>query len=354
MKKLIALLLTLSMTLTLSVGLAGCSNSNNNDAPPPANGGTAAPEKKVTFKLSHYRADGSPADIDLDNFSDRVAELTGDSLDVVVYPAAQLGDYTVVQEMVSVGDVEMQMATLGTSVDKFFGIASAPYIASNWDEAYKIFNADSELTAMLEEHLAAQNIKMLAVYPLYFGGAILTKEPQGDPGNLDTYKGVKIRCQSMKASEMVTTMLGYIATPMALNDCFTSLQTGVIDGMIGSGAEGYYSNYRDLSNYYLPYNDHFEVWYLYVNQDKFDALSPAQQEAMITAAKEMEEARWKVAPDQTKEYEKKLADNGTVIIDFTEEELATFAQKCADEIWPQLVDLYGQEAVDLVAKLRNS
>ncbi|MFR5011839.1 MAG: hypothetical protein ACLTDI_13240 [Acutalibacteraceae bacterium] len=36
-------------------------------------------------------------------------------------------------------------------------------------------------------------------------------------------------------------MLGYNATPMALNDCFTALQTGVIDGMIGSGAEGYYS-----------------------------------------------------------------------------------------------------------------
>ena len=47
-------------------------------------------------------------------------------------------------------------------------------------------------------------------------------------------------------------------------------------------------------------------------------------------------------------------ENGTIIIDFTDEELAAFAQKCADEIWPQLVDLYGQDAVDLVAELRGS
>lgn len=60
---------------------------------------------------------------------------------------------------------------------------------------------------------------------------------------------------------------------MALNDCFTSLQTGVIDGMIGSGAEGYYSSYRDVAKYYLPYNDHFEVWYLYINMDKWNEMS---------------------------------------------------------------------------------
>ena len=342
MKKLLALLLTLSMTLALSVGLTACSDNSDGD------GGA------VTFKLSHYRADGSPADEDADTFAARVEELTGGSLKVDVYPAAQLGDYTVVQEMVSVGDVEMQVATLGTSVDKFLGIASAPYIASTWEEAYNIFNADSELTAMLAEHLADQNIKMLAVYPMYFGGAILSDAPEGDPADLDTSQGVKIRCQSMKASELVTEMLGYIATPMALSDCFTSLQTGVIDGMIGSGAEGYYSNYRDLSTYYLPYNDHFEVWYLYVNQDKFDALTPEQQEALTTAAKEMEEARWEVAPEQTAEYEQMLVDNGTTIIEFTDEELEYFAKKCADEVWPQLVDLYGQEAVDLVQELRGS
>lgn len=65
----------------------------------------------------------------------------------------------------------MQFATLGTSVDKYLGITSAPYICSNWDDAYKIFNRDSEFTATIADHLADQNIKLLSVYPLYFGGS---------------------------------------------------------------------------------------------------------------------------------------------------------------------------------------
>ena len=60
------------------------------------------------MKLSHYRAEGSPADINAKEFADNV-KAADDSLEVVVYPAAQLGDYTAVQELVSVGDVEMQM-----------------------------------------------------------------------------------------------------------------------------------------------------------------------------------------------------------------------------------------------------
>lgn len=216
-------------------------------------------------------------------------------------------------------------------------------------DAYKIFNRDSEFTATIADHLADQNIKLLSVYPLYFGGAIMNKEVD-DPASMKN-QGIKVRCQTMKGPELVTTMLGYIATPMALNDCFTSLQTGVIDGMIGSGAEGYYSSYRDVAKYYLPYNDHFEVWYLYINMDKWNEMSKKQQEVLQTAANHLEDERWKEAPTQTEEYEQKLEDYGVQIINFTDEELDAFYERCQKEVWPKLTELYGQEAVDMVQNL---
>ena len=51
------------------------------------------------------------------------------------------------------------------------------------------------------------------------------------------------------------------------------MQTGIVDGAIGAGAEGYYSNFKDLIKYYLPLNDHFEMWYLYINKGVWDDLS---------------------------------------------------------------------------------
>ena len=306
----------------------------------------------TTFKLSHYRADGSPADLALHTFADTVAATSDGTMNIEIYPAAQLGDYTVVQERVSIGDIEMQMATLGTSRDKFFGMASGPYIASTWDEAYDIFNIDSEFTKLIDEHLAEQNLKLLAVYPLYFGGVILDREPK-DPANLDFEEGIKIRCQSMKGSELNARMLGYNPTPMALSDCFTALQTGVINGMIGSGAEGYWSNYRDLAYTYIAYNDHFEVCYLYCNAEIYNALSEEKKKALTEAAKALEEARWEVAPQETEEYEQKLAGNGTHVIKFTDEELNAFADKCWETVWPQLTDLYGEEAIELVKEIKG-
>ena len=62
--------------------------------------------------------------------------------------------------------------------------------------------------------------------------------------------------------------------------------------MIGSVLK-VYSSYRDVAKYYLPYNDHFEVWYLYINMDKWNEMSKKQQEVLQTAANHLEDERWK-------------------------------------------------------------
>jgi TRAP-type C4-dicarboxylate transport system substrate-binding protein len=58
---------------------------------------------------------------------------------IQVYPASELGDYTTVQERVSIGDVDMQIAPIGTNMDKGFGISTAPYIVTSWEEAKVVF-----------------------------------------------------------------------------------------------------------------------------------------------------------------------------------------------------------------------
>ena len=55
--------------------------------------------------------------------------------------------------------------------------------------------------------------------------------------------------------------------------------------------------------------------------------------------------------DQTEEYEQKLEDYGVQIINFTDEELDAFYERCQKEVWPKLTELYGQEAVDMVQNL---
>lgn len=81
-------------------------------------------------------------------------------------------------------------------------------------------------------------------------------------------------------------------------------------------------------------------------------MTTEQQDALQTAANKLEDDRWEVAPKETAEYEKKLEDYGVKIIEFTDDELQNFYNKCWESVWPELTELYGEDAVELVKNLK--
>ncbi len=340
MKKLLILLLTSTMVLSF----AGCGSGSDGEAQEPQE---QKEEQTVTLSLAHIRPVGSSADIAINAFAEEATKLSGGTLQFEVYPASQLGDYTTVQERVGIGDVDMQIASLGSNMDKVFAMSNAAYLCSTWDEAKVMFAGDSPLIDIYKEKLAEYNMTYLAAYPLYFGGIALNTEAV-DPTNPNAKSGIKIRVPEMTTFEKTATTLGYLATPLASSEMFTSIQTGVVNGAIGAGAEMYYGNLSGLVKYYLPINDHFEQWYLYINTDKWNSLSDNQRNALQTAADNMQKARWEVAESETDEYEQKLRDSGTVVVDYTDEQLAEFARVVREAVWPVIAEEYGTENFEAV------
>ena len=204
-----------------------------------------------------------------------------------------------------------------------------------------------QLVKSMAELLEANGIKYLAAYPLYFGGIALIDEP-ASPGDANVPKNIKIRVPAMKSFELTADALGYLATPLAWADTFTSMQTGIVDGAIGAGAEGYYSNFRDLIKYYLPLNDHFEMWYLYMNLELWNKLSPEEQRIIQETAKALEVKRFNEAEAEESEYISKLEAEGITIIEFTDAELKAFADKCRENVWPKIKGDFGAELFDKI------
>lgn len=335
MKKFLALVLAMLMTLSL----AACGDKGD--------GGDSGEEKTVTLSLSHIRPVDSPSDIAIRAFADEATELSGGTIQFEIYPASQLGDYTTVQERVSIGDVDMQIASLGSNMDEFFAMSNAAYLCATWDEARTLFANDSKMVELYKEKLADYNMTYLANYPLYFGGISLNVEAK-DPTNPNAKSGIKIRVPSMTTFEKTATTLGYLATPLPSSEMFTAVQTGVVDGAIGAGAEMYYGNLSGLNKYYLPINDHFECWWMYINTDKWNSLSDNQRTALQTAADHMNEKRWEVAEAETAEYEQKLADSGCTVVEYTDEQLAEFAEVVRAAVWPAIAEEYGTENFEAV------
>ncbi|MEA4848082.1 MAG: TRAP transporter substrate-binding protein DctP [Clostridiaceae bacterium] len=313
---------------------------------------TSAPaeeSKEKVWKIAHIRPAGAVADVDIRAFAEDVSSRTDGKLKLEVYPASQLGDYTVVQERVAIGDIEMQVAPIGTNLDKGFGISNAPYLVENWEQANMVYATGSVLINEMAARLEKNDIKLLGTYPLYFGGIALGKEPK-EPENAEVPKGIKIRVPAMKSFELAAEALGYIATPLPWADTFTSFQTGIVEGAIGAGAEGYYSNLKDLMKCYLPLNDHFEMWYIYVNKEKYESLPDDEQKALLEAAQALEKKRFTEAEEQEKEYEDKLAALGITIVEFSDEELAAFAKKCREKVWPEIKGDFGEGLFETVTK----
>ncbi len=302
----------------------------------------AGGQGEQTWKVGHVRPQGTSTDVDLTAFTEAVAANSEGQITIDVFPASQLGNYTVVQERVGIGDIEMQLAPASNGVTKALGITSAPYLVTSWEDAQETFAWGGDLMNAVEELFEGENIKVLAQYPKYFGGIALAKEPAA-PTDPYADQGLKIRVPGIKSFELTATALGYLATPIPFSEAFTAMQTGIVDGVIGSGAEGYWSSFRDLTNYYLPVNSHFEMWFLYINKSLWDKLSPEQQDAVMSAAREMEAARWEAAPDETQSYEEQLAGIGAEIIPFTDADRAEIAEKVREEVWPRIEDEYGAE-----------
>lgn len=295
-----------------------------------------------TLKISHVRPQGTAIDIDLNWFSEALAKATAGKIETKIYPASALGDYTVVQERVGLGDIDMACQPPGSAADKRFQVVYFPYMVKNWEQARKNYAIGAPLRKTVAQLYAEQGIHLLAAWPVYFGGISLNREPVS-PGNPDAHKGIKLRVPPMKTFQLLADTTGYMGAPIPFSDAFTAVQTGVVDGVIGSGAEGYYSSFRDVTKYYIPSNTHFEVWYLIINKGTFDKLKPELKKQMEEVAGQFESRRWEAAKADQAANEKKLADYGAKIVDISDEQIAAIAKKIQEKVWPVVLEDVGAQ-----------
>ncbi|MDD2207309.1 MAG: TRAP transporter substrate-binding protein DctP [Aminobacterium sp.] len=304
-----------------------------------------AREKKYHWKISHMRPEGATIDKDLHWFADQIYEASDGRITIDVYPANQLGDYTVVQERVSVGAIEMACQSLSTSRNPKLQIQYMPYLAKDWEEAKVVFGADSPVIKSIQDMLLKEDVVGLVNWPVYFGGIATVKAAQ-DPATIGANKMTKIRVPSIRVFTLLTREWGYQGTPIPWADLFTSMQTGIVDGAIGAGAEGYYSNFRDIIKYYYAVNDHFENWFLIMNKDLWESLSEDDKNLIMKYAKELHNKRFMEAEKEEGNYMNMLAERGVEIVKFSSEELGAFAENSRSKIWPQLKEDIGAELID--------
>src|SRR3546814_12443363 len=75
----------------------------------------------------------------VDSFVQKVKEATGGRIEIKVYPANQLGDWTEVHEQVMPGAVDMASQSLSTKFEKAMDLTWVPYNIPDSDTAREAF-----------------------------------------------------------------------------------------------------------------------------------------------------------------------------------------------------------------------
>lgn len=294
-------------------------------------------QAKKVWKLGHTLPQGTPEDESVRVFAKRVAELTNGEITINVFPAMQLGDWTVMQQRVALGALEMATQPPSSQADKRISFLYFPYLFKNVDMVKRNLAAGSEFRTRLDELFVKQNIHPVTYIPLFFGGiGSKTLPKEWDvPG---AAKGVKLRVPNDPSFAIHAQEMGYLATPIPMSDTFPALQTGIVDGVLGFGALGNYANYRDLIKYYIPMNDFVQLWPVMINLKLWNGLSDAEKAAITKASVEFEEQRYRDFVDLDAEYRAKLKESGVEILTVEQSVIDAFGAAARNTCWPALAE----------------
>jgi TRAP-type C4-dicarboxylate transport system substrate-binding protein len=296
-----------------------------------------------TLRLSTLDKPGSDGAKAAQAFAELVKQKTDGRLEVKVYPASQLGDWTEVYNQVIAGAVDMAMQPLSTDSDKRLAITWFPYTSTDYASAAKALSADGYITRIVDGIIADQGLKLLATYGAGMGGAVFTKDIE-DPANPDATHNIKIRVwPGGTTHRTLMERLGYNVAVVPWAELYTGMQTGVVDGAIGGTPELALDNFKDIAKTWIQYNDHFEANYMFMNLSKFQEMDPADQKILIDAAQEICSKRFDEVKAADAAKLKQLKDAGVSVLELTPEQIQSFAEVTRKDVWPKIADEIGPE-----------
>lgn len=280
MKKLFALLLALAMTLSL----AACGGKKDEAPASSDKPATEAPAEKTVLRLStHLSIDHSTMQM-AQKFKELLVEKSGGTLDVEFYTDSQLGGQTDNCESLKAGTVDMTIIDTGTLANYLpaAGILDMPYLFASKDQAIKAVSGEigQDYMKMVTE---ATGIRPISIQTIAFRNTLLKDKAIT---SLADFKGVKVRIPENPSIEACFSAVG--ATPVAIpsGEAYTSVQTGVVDGLEGNVEYINQMKFYEVANT-LTWTEHVMTFTAFCISDaSYQKLSADQQAAINEAASE--------------------------------------------------------------------
>lgn len=250
----------------------------------------------IVLKAGHTNAAGEPQDKGLQILKAKLEEYSKGKATIEIYANGVLGNELQLIEGVALGTIDMVVPSNAafTNFVPEMRVFDMPFLFSDMAHMDKVVSGPA-----FEALKAPAQKKGFQLLGIYSSGIrhIMTREPIT---RIEDLKGRKIRTMQNPIHLEAFKAFGANATPMAYNELYGALQTGVVDG-----AEAANTNYSAQKFYEVAKNWALVGWLnltapVVISEKKFQSLPVDIQAALIKAGLEsaVEERKIVVATDQ--------------------------------------------------------
>lgn len=243
----------------------------------------------TTWKLATgYRAESFHTQ-NLYQFAQDVEQASAGQLKIELHPNNTLASLNDIRQAVQEGKAEAG-ETIMTSLVKDIPIAGAdtiPFVVGSYEDAWRMWELQRPL---IDRHFAGRGLKALYAVPwppqgLYAGAPVRSATD---------FRGARMRTYN-QSTIRIAEMLGATPVDVPMVEVNKALASGRIDSMITSAVTGVENQVWGQIKHYYEINAWFPKNIVFVNLKAFDALKPAQRQAVVAAARQAEVRGWSMS-----------------------------------------------------------
>lgn len=214
-------------------------------------------------------------------FAKLVKERSGGKLEVQVFPGSQLGNDSTVIGAVRGGTIDMMMAGSGNfaGLNSKLDVLDIPFLFRDQSHAYK--TVDGEIGQSLMKGLESTGLKQLAFWEVGFRSITTKNRAVRVPADV---KGLKIRTTPNPTHVQAWKLLGTNPVPMPLGELYQALESGAVDAQEHPVDITYAAKFYEVQKHLTLTRHAFTAMPVVFNKQKFDALAPDLQNALVSAA----------------------------------------------------------------------
>lgn len=293
-----------------------------------------------TWKLASAVAPGDRQDIATQRFVDIINKRFEGRITINYFKAGQLGNERELTEGVKLGTIELGMTSTSamTTFVPQLAFYDLPFLFRDKAHARKV--ATGPVGDKLLKHMEAADIKGLATAESGFRLLMTNRVEVRHPRDM---VGLKYRVIESPTHMAAFRALGASAVPIPFGEVYGALQQKVVDGMdlpIGNiTAAKLHEVVKNLSLTEHIYTPHVFI----MNLKLFNALAPADQQALVEAAREGADLERKLNDDLVPKWTAEVQAGGMKIIPIPDKN--PFIEKMKP-VWSQFEKQIGKELIE--------